>query len=182
MSINTIYAGIGALALIGGLAACGTAGGSAAPAVAPVVTQTVAPAPAVTVTASPPQVIINNNNNPAPAPAPAQTVYVPAPVDAQADPWSVAVAYTNDINAGDNYDAWNMLSASVQRGWNGNYDTYVANFNPLSFDNVTEVSESGDAVTFTFDLDNHTTGYDEPYTCTFTVDGGIITSSTSYQN
>ena len=179
MSTRRIYAGIGTLALIGGLAACGTAGGSAAPAAAPAVTQTVAPAPTVTDTAPPPQVIINNNN---PAPAPTQTVYAPAPVYAQANPWSVAVAYTTDINNGDNYDAWNMLSASVQQGWNGNYDTYVANFNPLSFDNVTEVSESGDAVTFTFDLDNHTTGYDTPYTCTFTVDGGIITSSASSQN
>ena len=68
------------------------------------------------------------------------------------------------------------------RDGTGNYDTYVANFNPLSFDNVTEVSESGGTVTFTFDLDNHATGYDAPYTCTFTVDGGIITSSASYQN
>ena len=40
-----------------------------------------------------------------------------------------------------------------------------------------EVSESGDAVTFTFDLHNHSTGWDKPYTCTFTVDNGIITGS-----
>ena len=69
----------------------------------------------MTGTAPPPQVIINNNN---PAPAPAQTVYAPAPVYAQADPWSVAVAYTTDINNGDNYDAWNMLSEVFSASFN----------------------------------------------------------------
>ena len=48
MSIKTICTGIGTLALIGGLAACGSAGGSAA---APTVTQTVvASAPAAMLT------------------------------------------------------------------------------------------------------------------------------------
>ena len=87
------------------------------------------------------------------------------------------MAYTSDINNADNADAWNMLSSSVQAGWNGNYATYVANFNPLSFDNVSLVSESGDAVTFTFYLHNHDTGQMVQHTCTFTVDNGIITSS-----
>jgi len=43
-----------------------------------------------------------------------------------------------------------------------------------------EVSKSGDAVTFTFDLSN-SAGTNVPYTATFTVDNGIITSSTSSQ-
>jgi hypothetical protein len=165
MKVNKHIA-VPALALAAGisLAACGTTTVTAPPA-----------APAATTPAAQAPVIINNNPAPV-APAP---VYV-AP--AQSDPWSVAVAYTNDINSSDNWGAWNLLSASVQQGWNGDYDTYVNNFNPLSYDNVTESSESGDAVTFTFDLDNHSTGYDEPYTCTFTVDNGIITSSTSYEN
>jgi hypothetical protein len=64
MSIKTICAGIGALALIGGLAACGAAGSpAAAPTVritqtvtavpTPTVTKTVAPTPAVTSTVVP---------------------------------------------------------------------------------------------------------------------------------
>jgi hypothetical protein len=79
MSIKTICAGIGALALIGGLAACGSSGGSAA---APTVTQTVV-APAAATQA--PIIINQNNNAPAPAPTVTQTqtqtvpVYVPAP-------------------------------------------------------------------------------------------------------
>ena len=178
MSAERILAGIGTLALIGGLAACGATSAPAA-----------APAPAVTVTATPtatasaPQEIINNNNNPPPVPAPIQTVVVPAPAlgYAQPNPWSVAVAYTNDINSGDNWDAWNMLNSSVQGGWNGNYYTYVANFTPLSFEDMTYVSESGDSVTFTFYLHNVDTGWREPFNCTFTVDSGIITSSSSYQ-
>jgi hypothetical protein len=170
MSAMRILAGIGTLALIGGLAACGT---SAVPAAAP------APAATVTATASAPQVVINNNN---PAPAPTQTVVVqpaaPAPAYVPAsDAWNTAVAYYTAINAGDNWTAWNMLSYSVQGGWNNNYDTYVANFTPLSFDNVSYVSESGDNVTFTFTLHNHSTGYERFQTCTFTVDNGIITWS-----
>ena len=164
-----------AAGLAGGLAGCGSA---AAPlAAAPASSTPAAPAPTKTVTASAPQVTINNNvnNN---APAVSRPVYVapaaPAPVYVQADPWSVAAAYYTDINNGDNWDAWNMLSSSVQEGWNNNYDTYVANFTPLSFDNVTYVSESGDSVTFTFTLHNHNTGYYGFRTCTFTVDNGII--------
>ncbi len=179
MSIKTICARIGALALIGGLAACGTAGGSAAPAVAPVVTQTVAPAPAVTVTASPPQVIINNNNNPAPAPT--QTVYAPAPVYAQADPWSVVVRYVNDVNDGNASDAWSIFGPVEQASWNNNYSTFAAWVSQTLVNNTSEVSESGDTVTTTFNLSN-SAGTNVPYIATFTVDNGIIISCTSSQN
>jgi hypothetical protein len=133
---------------------------------------------------SPQHITIQQQNNPAQpppthyVPVPGPTQYVPQqPQPVSPDPWSVAVAYTSDINNADNADAWNMLSSSVQAGWNGNYNTYVANFNPLSFDNVSLVSESGDAVTFTFYLHNHDTGQMVLHTCTFTVDNGVITSS-----
>ena len=157
------------LALAAGLslAACGTTAVTAPPATH-----------AASAPAAAPPVIINNNNNPAPAP----TVYVPvqAPVGpvAQTDPWSVTVAYYTAINSGNNWTAWKMLSSSVQQGWNGNYNTYVANFTPLAFENVTYASESGDSVTFTFTLRNVQTGWTQYTTCTFTVDNGIITSST----
>jgi hypothetical protein len=103
-----------------------------------------------------PPVIINNNN-----PAPAPTVYVPvqppAAPAAQSDPWSVAVAYTNDVNTpGGNSAAWTLLGPSVQAGWNSNYNTFACLADPTSFRNVNEISESGDTVTFTFDLHNGT--------------------------
>ena len=164
-------AAIPAFALAAGivLSACGSS--TPTPTTAVTAPPPVAAAPATTTPA--PQVIINNNNNPAPAqPAP---VYVqPA---AQSQPWSVALAYTSAINNGDNATAWNMLSASVQQGWNGNYYTYVANFTPLEFQNVTYVSGYGDSVTFTFTLHNVDTGWSQFTTCTFTVDNGIITTS-----
>ena len=65
MSIKTICAGIGALALIGGLAACGSAGSSAPAAVPTVrVTQTVTavPTPTVTVTAKPTPTVTKTKN------------------------------------------------------------------------------------------------------------------------
>lgn len=101
MSIKTICAGIGALVLLGGLAACGAA---QTPTAAPAgrVTQTIAPiaaspAPTKTVTASPPQIIINNinnNNNAAPT---ARPVYVPAqpgPVTLDGCPSGYVCMYT----------------------------------------------------------------------------------------
>jgi hypothetical protein len=173
-----------ALAAGTGLAACGTqAPGSAATVITPAPTMPAATTPAAA--ASAPQIIINNNNNQQ-QPAPAPTVYVPVQAQAapaaQPDPWSVVVGYTNDVNTpGGNSAAWNLLSPSVQAGWNNNYNTYVAWADPTLFTNVNEVSESGDSVTFTFLLSNNA-GRNVPYTATFTVDNGIITSSTSSQN
>ena len=179
MKLNKVVA-IPAIVLAAGLslAACGTTVVQPAAPVKPAATAPVATTPAAA--ASAPQVIINNNN-----PAPAPTVYVPvqapAAPAAQSDPWSVAVAYANDVNTpGGNSAAWNLLGPSVQAGWNSNYNTFVAWADPTSFSNVNEVSESGDFVTFTSDLSN-SAGTDVPYTATFTVDNGIITSSTSSQ-
>ena len=180
MKLDKKLIAIPAIALAAGLslAACGTTVVQPTP-VKPAATTPAATIPAAA--ASAPQVIVNNNNNPAPAPAP--TVYVPvqapAAPGAQSDPWSLALAYTNDVNSpGGNSAAWNLLGPSVQAGWNSNYNTFVAWADPTSFSNVNEVSESGDTVTFTFDLSN-SAGTDVPYTATFTVDNGIITSSTS---
>ena len=181
MKLNKLAA-IPAIAIAAGigLAACGTD--------TPAPTTTVTAPPPVTTPAAVPPVIINNNNNPAPAPAP--TVYVPVQAPAapaapavQSDPWSVVVAYTNDVNTpGGNWGAWSLLGPSVQAGWNSNYNTFVAWADPTSFRNVNEISESGGTVTFTFDLHNGTYGTSVPYTATFTVDNGIITSSTSSPN
>ena len=90
------------------------------------------------------------------------------------------VAYTNDVNTpGGNSAAWNLLGPSVQAGWNSDYNTFVTWADPTSSQNVNEVSESGDTVTFTFDLKNGTYGTEVSYTDTFTADNGIITSPTS---
>ena len=182
MNIKFIAIPVIAIAAGFGLAACGTTVVQPTP-VKPAVTAPAATTP--TAAASAPQVIINNNNNPAPAPVPTVYVPVPAPVGpaAQSDAWSTAVTYTNDVNTpGGNSAAWNLLGPSVQAGWNSNYNTFVAWADPTSFRNVNEVSESGDTVTFTFDLHNGTYGTSAPYTATFTVDSGIITSSTSHEN
>ena len=144
MKVNKLIA-VPAIALAAGigLAACGTTVVQPAP-VKPAATTPAATTPAAAAPA--PKVIINNNNNPAPAPA--RTVYVPvqapAAPAAQSDPWSFAVAYTNDVNTpGGNSAAWNLLGSSVQAGWNSNYNTFVAWADPTSFRNVNEVSESG---------------------------------------
>ena len=95
-------------------------------------------------------------------------------------PWSVVLAYVNDVNDGDASDVWNMLGPAQQATWNNNYNTLAAWVNQTSITNVNEVSESGDTVTWTFDLSN-SAGTNVPYTDTLTVENGIITSATSSQ-
>jgi hypothetical protein len=165
-------AAIPAIALAAGLglAACGTTVIQPAPVKPAATTPATTPAAA----ASAPQIIINNNN--AAAPAPTQ----PAQPAAQSDPWSVALAYVNDVNDGGASDVWNMLGPAEQATWNNNYNSLAAWVNQTSITNVNEVSESGDTVTWTFDLSN-SAGTNVPYTATFTVDNGIITSSNSSQ-
>jgi len=180
MKLTTVAVSAVAVAGLGlGLGACSTSGTSPPQHITiqqqnnppPSTPATPPTPPAVTVTPSLPPVTTQACSNDPSSPLP----YCTAP---NTDPWSVAVAYTSDITSGDNWDAWNLLSPSMQnQGWGGSYATFVANFDPLGFDNVTEVSESGDTVTFTYNLNNTDTGTLTPHTCTYTVDNGLITSS-----
>jgi hypothetical protein len=114
--MNIKFIAIPVIALAAGLslAACGTTVVQPTP-VKPAATTPAATTPPAA--ASAPQVIINNNNNPAPAPTVYVPVQAPAAPAAQSDPWSVAVAYTNDVNTpGGNSAAWNLLGPSVQEG------------------------------------------------------------------
>jgi len=179
MKLNKVIA-VPAIAIAAGLgiAACGTAVVQPAAPVKPAATSPAPTTHAATTpaaAASAPQIIINNNN--AAAPAPTQ----PAQPAAQSDQWSVALAYVNDVNDGDASDVWNMLGPAEQATWNNNYNSLAAWVNQTSITNVNEVSESGDTVTWTFDLSN-SAGTNVPYTDTLTVDNGIITSDISSQN
>ena len=78
--MNKIIGGLGALALIGGLAACSTSTPAAVPVVHVTVTAPASSA-ATSAPAAPPQVVINNN----PAPS-AGMVYIQAPAYAPAAP------------------------------------------------------------------------------------------------
>jgi hypothetical protein len=123
---GTIFAGIGTLALIGGLAACGTASAPAAaprPAVTvtaparapatpmPTVTKTVAPA------ASPSGQTIIINNNPAPVSVndPPAPVYYPsgAFLDTQTLVDSLADEQADELNAAPSYDYDSADNATI---------------------------------------------------------------------
>ena len=112
MSIKTICAGIGALALIGGLAACGTAG---SPAAAPTVrvTQTVALMPTVTetVTPTPPPIVTKTVT-----PAPVRVVYVaPAAPAAPALTACGLGTYNEEVYAGQ--DTSCPFALNVEQVW-----------------------------------------------------------------
>jgi len=74
-----------------------------------------------------------------------------------------------------------MFGPSVRAGWNDNYNTFAAWVDQTTLNDVIEVGESGGAVTFTLDLSN-SAGTDVPYTDTFNMDNGIITSNIYSQN
>ena len=120
---------------------------------------------------------------PAAAPTQAPATAAPAPVyvaPAASDAWSTAVAYTNDVNAGDNWAAWNLLSPSLQSSADG---AVTAPLLPTSLRCRSITSPESSAVRRQRDLHVHS-GQSQhrlrrSYTvCTYTVDDGIITTST----
>lgn len=104
---------------------------------------------------------------------------VPTPAPSySADPYSVVYEFLNDVNTpGGNPAAWALLGSSEQAAWGSSYSSFSNWADPISFHNIYEVSESGDTVTVSYDeRDGHGQPL-VPYTVTYTVDGGLITSS-----
>ena len=62
------------------------------------------------------------------------------------DPWAVVSAYYGDIDSGDYAEAYALLSSGMVTGQT--YQRFVSGFSCTGAQTVTEVSESGDQVTF----------------------------------
>ncbi len=146
MSIKTICAGIGALALIGGLGACGAVG---SPAAAPTVhvTQTVAPTPTVTKTVAPtPTPTVTRTV----APVPANTVYVPpAAPAAPAAPALTACgggSFGEEVYAGP--DTSCPFALNVEQAWSQAEASTFYTYSPVTGSNylmtVSGTSSDGD--------------------------------------
>lgn len=166
-----LTATIGAAVL--GLAACTTVTTSPGPA---------SPAPSASSSAKTP-----SPTAPAPAPsasAPSASATptqqpagpgTPASAPNVTDPWAVVSAYYGDLESGNFAEAWALLNSGATTGQT--YQQFVSGFACTGAQSVTEVSESGDQVTFNLDATNSCTGQVQHFTGTDTVQNGKIVAA-----
>jgi hypothetical protein len=106
---------------------------------------------------------------------------VPAPVRTSppapnvTDPWAAVSAYYGDIESGNYPEAWALLSAGAVTGQT--YQQFVAGFACTGGQQLTEISESGDQVTFQLDATDDCTGAVQHYAGTDTVSDGKIVAA-----
>jgi hypothetical protein len=106
---------------------------------------------------------------------------VPAPVRTSppapnvTDLWAAVSAYYGDIESGNYPEAWALLSAGAVTGQT--YQQFVAGFACTGGQQLTEISESGDQVTFQLDATDDCTGAVQHYAGTDTVSDGKIVAA-----
>jgi hypothetical protein len=103
---------------------------------------------------------------------PAQTSAAQSPADSIA-PWTVISAYFQDISQHDYPAAWGLLGPALR---SGTYASFTAGYADTGQQAVTEISQSGDQVTFTLRSDNPD-GTVQTYQGTETVAGGKIVAA-----
>lgn len=103
---------------------------------------------------------------------PARASAAGAPTSA-GDPWSVVSVYFQDITLRDYAAAWKLLGPAL-RG--GGYASFVAGYADTGRQTVTEISQSGNQVTFTLQSDNPDRTA-QTYQGTDTVTGGKIVAA-----
>ena len=139
-----------------GLAACST------------VTQSAAPAPSPASSSRPSATTAPPTQAPA---APAS----PAAAPNVTDPWAVVSAYYGDIESGAYSQAWALLNAGATTGQT--YQQFVDGFTCTGAQQLTEVGESGDQVTFDLAATDTCTGQVQHYAGTDTVQDGKIVAA-----
>lgn len=106
----------------------------------------------------------------------------PAPASASpnvTDPWAVVSAYYGDIESGNYSEAWALINSGATTGQT--YQQFVNGFACTGSQNLTEVGESGDQVTFDLDATNSCTGQVQHFTGTDTVQNGRIVAANVVQ-
>ncbi len=124
------------------------------------------PAPTVTKTK------IKRQTVPVQSPTSIQTA---APVPNVTSPWAVVSAYYGDIESGNYPEAWALLSAGAVTGQT--YQQFVAGFSCTGSQQLSEVGQSGDQVSFQLAATDVCTGAVQHYTGTDTVDNGKIVAA-----
>lgn len=129
-----------------------------------------APGPTVTKTK------IKRQTVPVQSPAPTQS-QVQAPT--VTDPWAVVSAYYGDIESGNYAEAWALVSSGAVTGQT--YQQFVAGFACTGSQQLSEIGESGDQVTFRLAATDDCTGVVQHFTGTDTVINGKIASADVHQ-
>jgi hypothetical protein len=93
------------------------------------------------------------------------------------DPWSVISTYFQDISQHDYAAAWNLLDPALR---SRDFASFVAGYADTGQQTVTEISQSGDQITFTLRSDNPD-GAVQTYQGTETVTGGKIVAANVVQ-
>jgi hypothetical protein len=167
LAITTVAASA-SLGLGLGLAACSSASVSQTPASSP---RTSAP----TRTSPPAHSPATAPTSPAPAAPPS-----PATQPNVTDPWAVVSAYYGDIESHDYPEAWALINSGATTGQT--YQQFVNGFACTGAQQLTEVSSSGDQVTFNLNATNSCNGQVLTFTGTDTVMGGKIVAANVVQD
>jgi hypothetical protein len=91
------------------------------------------------------------------------------------DPWAVVSAYYGDIESGDYQHAWALINDGATTGQT--YQQFVDGFACTGQQQLTEVGESGNQVTFTLTATDSCTGQVQHFTGTDTVQNGTIVAA-----
>ncbi len=148
--IALIFAAAMAMAASGGSAPHPAAAPSRAPTVTKTIIKEVVP-----VTPSP-------TTPPATTSAPA-----PSPVPNVTDPWGVVLAYCGDVESGNYPEAWALLSSGAVTGQT--YQQFVSGYACAGSQQLTELRESGDQVSFNLAATDDCAGVVRYHTRTDTV-------------
>jgi hypothetical protein len=188
-------AAIAASASVGiGLAACGSGSGGAGaalhsaatrPSTSPPAPTTPAPTTPAPTTPAPTTPAPTAPTAPtAPAPSATQQGGPPSqpPASAQpnvTDPWAVVSAYYGDIESGNYAQAWSLINDGATTGQS--YQQFVNGFTCTGAQQLTEIGESGDQVTFNLAATNACTGQVQYFSGTDTVQNGTIVAANVHQ-
>ena len=91
------------------------------------------------------------------------------------DPWAVVAAYYGDIESGNYPEAWALVSSGAVTGQT--YQQFVAGFSCTGSQQLNEIGESGDQVTFRLAATDDCTGVVQHFTGTDTVINGKIAAA-----
>lgn len=114
-----------------------------------------------------------------PAPATQAPAAPPATVPDVTNPWAVVSAYYGDVESGDFQQAWALINDGATTGQT--YQQFVNGYACTGAQQLSEVGESGDQVTFDLAATNSCTGQVQDYSGTDTVQNGKIVAADVHQ-
>jgi uncharacterized Ntn-hydrolase superfamily protein len=96
------------------------------------------------------------------------------------DPWAVVSAYYGDIESGNYQQAWALLDSGATTGQT--YQQFVNGFSCTGEQQLSEISENGDQVTFSLAATDTCNGQVQHFTGTDTVQNGKIVAANVNQD